>query len=122
MSNYFFSVCKNHRWQCQTNDCPATCSAYGDSHYTTFDGRKYEFQGSCDYIMAKSTAENPDKFLITTTNLQCGTSGVACSKGIEFISGDERTSSFYRLQFVRGKTKFYVFINLHLKKGMMEIY
>ena len=40
-------------WSCSDRSCPSTCSAWGDSHYSTFDGNMFDFHGSCDYVLAK---------------------------------------------------------------------
>ncbi|RUS78727.1 hypothetical protein EGW08_013514, partial [Elysia chlorotica] len=96
--------CLNHQWQCTQRNCPSTCSAFGESHYTTYDGREFEFQGACDYVLSQSIVGGPHKFVITARNSQCGTSGVTCFKQLEFTVGTEGTADFYRLELIKGQT------------------
>uniref|UniRef100_A0A8C8BDK2 Otogelin n=1 Tax=Otus sunia TaxID=257818 RepID=A0A8C8BDK2_9STRI len=46
------------------------CSVSGDIHFMTFDGRKYTFQATCQYILAKSRTS--EAFTISLQNAPCG--------------------------------------------------
>lgn len=51
--------------------CPsAECSVTGDIHFTTFDGRRYTFPATCQYILAKSRSSGT--FTVMLQNAPCG--------------------------------------------------
>ncbi|KAM4652253.1 IgGFc-binding protein-like [Discoglossus pictus] len=57
----------------------AMCWSWGDPHYHTFDGKNYDFQGTCKYTMAKTCGSDvslPD-FNIETKNENRGSAMVS---------------------------------------------
>uniref|UniRef100_A0A8I5SZC6 Kielin cysteine rich BMP regulator n=1 Tax=Pongo abelii TaxID=9601 RepID=A0A8I5SZC6_PONAB len=65
---------------------PASCMAFGDPHYRTFDGRLLHFQGSCSYVLAKDC--HSGDFSVHVTNDDRGRSGVAWTQEVAVLLGD----------------------------------
>ncbi|XP_040183666.1 uncharacterized protein LOC120916795 [Rana temporaria] len=84
-------VCKNRQWKCTTRTCLATCIVYGNGHYITFDGKRYIFNGECQYTLAQdqcSLSKNTSTVRIVTQNVPCGNMGATCSKSIKVFLED----------------------------------
>ncbi|XP_022255312.1 hemocytin-like [Limulus polyphemus] len=82
-------ICEAGTWKCEDNECKGVCTAWGDSHYRTFDDKIYDFHGDCDYVLAKARIDGSESFSVVVQNVPCGTLGVTCSKGIVFAVGEE---------------------------------
>ncbi|XP_060132764.1 mucin-5B-like [Zootoca vivipara] len=81
-------MCYKRQWNCTKNYCQGACMVYGNGHYFSFDGTKFDFMGGCDYILAQDFCPNnpdPGTFQIVTQNVACGKSLSICSLKISII-------------------------------------
>ncbi|KFQ29873.1 hypothetical protein N331_02861, partial [Merops nubicus] len=82
-------TCRDRKWHCSQEPCLETCSVYGDGHYTTFDGRRFDFEGDCEYVLVQNycgqQSMNQGIFRVITENIPCGTTGTTCSKSIKLF-------------------------------------
>lgn len=80
----------------------------------TFDNKRYQFCGTCNYMLVRDNcANNSETFSIQAKNVPCGTGGVTCTKSITInlngtqISLDQGREPLFR-SMIKNKSEFTV--------------
>ncbi|XP_061434987.1 mucin-2-like [Lethenteron reissneri] len=87
-------VCKNKalpqlvkKGCCEEYECPCFCNGWGDPHFLTFGGNKYDFQGVCQYVLVQqingSGIDWNFHFKVLIDTYDCGAQdGVSCPQNL----------------------------------------
>ncbi|KAK2853380.1 hypothetical protein Q5P01_006041 [Channa striata] len=123
--------CSGRQFTCTTNECDAVCSVYGDGHYITFDEKRFDFNGQCEYTLLQDycgTGQGQGSFRIITENVPCGTTGTTCSKTIKiFMEDNEFQLTDESFHVVKGNShvlpaqvrKMGIYLVLTIKDGLV---
>ncbi|XP_051018734.1 IgGFc-binding protein-like [Acomys russatus] len=67
-----------------------TCQASGDPHYVTFDGQRFDFMGTCVYVLAQTCGTRPGlhQFTVLQENVAWGNGKVSVTKVITVLVGN----------------------------------
>ncbi|XP_055879322.1 uncharacterized protein LOC106062065 isoform X3 [Biomphalaria glabrata] len=119
--NHFTCVCPPGSVEnSETKSCVGfcgQCSAWGDPHFTTFCGAKYNYMGQCKYVWVRLTKDyngNSPKYQVATQHKSCGEKKGATCIDIVYItiencpvikSGTEVKENF-EITFKVGDSKF----------------
>ncbi|XP_078391220.1 uncharacterized protein LOC144673105 [Cetorhinus maximus] len=83
-------TCKAGTWECTKNSCPKDCLVYGDGHYVTFDGKRYSFDGNCEYTLVEDRCnQGKGTIQILIESIPCCERGVTCSRIIRILFEDK---------------------------------
>ncbi|XP_034018479.1 mucin-5AC-like [Thalassophryne amazonica] len=124
--------CSNRKFVCTTKVCDAVCAIYGDGHYLTFDDKRFDFNGQCEYTLLQDYCgggKNNGTFRIITKNVPCGSKGTTCSKTINiFLEENEFQLKEEHFHVLKGSSqisqvhKMGIYLVVKLKAGLVVMW
>uniref|UniRef100_A0A8C4Q4Z8 BMP binding endothelial regulator n=1 Tax=Eptatretus burgeri TaxID=7764 RepID=A0A8C4Q4Z8_EPTBU len=102
MQHNTYQVCEHN--PCPSPAGPGTCTVFGDPHYRTFDGKAFNFQGTCRYTLTRDCSP-AERFHVLVQNEGRNTRFFSWTKAVEIHLGFSTVRLLPHLRVLVNKTK-----------------